>query len=217
MQNILIIEDTLKHQAAARAQFPEAVVVNYDEAYELLRDARHGDYSAILTDLHFKTERNRIIPAMPFGPQFERNDGAIGKEFPFGLCFALKGVELGIPVVIVSDADHHSDMVTAMLDMMGFLVQPRGGKDEKRHFIKGGGRGPESFSWENRVQNPRLISKMSNCPKAEDMHWNGDEIVSAPPVKPEPYTEQGWKTYANSQVKDWREAHRLLSAVMAES
>lgn len=214
---LMIIEDTKKHQAAAQAQFPEAVVVNYDEAYELLSDARLGDYSAILTDLHFKTEESRSIPAMPFGPKYHKNNVAIGKEFPFGLCFALKGVELGIPVALVSDANHHSDLVTAMLDMMGSVVQPRENRPEQRHFIKGPGHGPEAFSWENRVQNPRFVAKMLNCPTAKDMRWDGDGIVPYPPTQPETYSEEAWGAYANSQVKDWREALRVLTAVMAES
>lgn len=214
---ILIIEDSAKHQAAARAQFREAVVVNYDEAYGLLRKAKPGDYSAILTDLHFKTERNRIIPAMPFGPQFERNDWAIGQEFPFGLCFVLRGVELGIPAMLVSDANHHADLVTAMLDMMGFLVEPGEGDTDQRCFIKGPGEGPESFRWENRVQNPKFIAKMMNCPMAEDMHWDGDKIVKEPPTRPAQYSEEGWRSYANSQVKNWRVALRLLTAVLADA
>lgn len=202
---LLIIEDTQKHQAAARVQFPEAVVVNYDEAFQLLHDALPGDYSAILTDLHFKVEMDRALPAAPF--TYAGNFEAIGRQLPFGLAFLLKAVELGCPAVLVSDANHHTDLVTAMLDMMGFLIKPRANRAEQRHYLKGAGEGSEAYAWENRIQNPRFVAKLIQCPMSEDMHWDGEKIVLAPMFEGQ----------YDTQVKDWREAHRLLTAVLAES
>ncbi|MEK7642226.1 MAG: hypothetical protein AAB392_00305, partial [Patescibacteria group bacterium] len=117
---LLIIEDTKKHQASARVQLPEAKVVNYSEAYEILQGARPGEISAILTDLHFKVEETeRGLGGAPFSPSYKETMAAIGKQMPFGLAFVLKGVELQTPVVLYSDIDHHSDLITGLLDMFG--------------------------------------------------------------------------------------------------
>ena len=59
--------------AAARTQFPEAIIANYDEAFKLLKSARPGQFSAILTDLHFKIEELRKIPSAPFVYNYKNN------------------------------------------------------------------------------------------------------------------------------------------------
>ncbi len=220
---LLIIEDSSKHQAAARVQLPEATVVNYDEAYELLRDARPGDYAAILTDLHFKTEESRSLPAMPFGPKWGNNNEAVGKEFPFGLAFVLKGVELNTPVALVSDGNHHNDLIIAMLDIMGHIVVPRKG-DDMRPYIK---HCAEKWDWEKRVKNPRFLLLadlgLAGGMWAEDMHWGGEEIVPEPmpEFKPPHYKDPSYedynKGYWGMKVKNWRKALDLLVAVQSES
>jgi hypothetical protein len=195
---LLIIEDTKMHQMAARVQFPEAVVANYDEAYKLLKDARPGDFSAILSDLHFKIEINRTIPNAQFNSK-EKMD-AIGTQMPFGLAFVLKGVELDTPVALVSDVDHHSDLVTGLLDMMGTRGFYPGRKDA--------------------IPNPKFLLLRDLCPKAKDMYWNGSAIVQEPlPVYPSPcnnqQSEDYWKSMEGKEdVKDWRDALRQLTELM---
>ena len=198
---LLIIEDTLRHQAAAKAQLPEAKIVNYDEAYKILRNARPGEISGILTDLHFKVERDRKIPNAPFHYSYEKNMAAIGTEMPFGLAFVLKGVELQAPVVLYSDIDHHSDLVTGLLDMFGHRgCYPRrdGGEndlilDSKFFLLRDGG-----------------------CRMAEDMHWDGEKIVQEPMPPTPKYGEDAesraaWKAHFEKRVKDWRIALKALS------
>ncbi len=188
---LLIIEDSTHHQAAARTQFPEAVVVNYDEAYTLLKGARPGQFSAILTDLHFKIEESRKIPSAPFAGCYKNNMGAIGKEEKFGLAFVLKGIELNTPVALVSEVDHHSDLTTGLLNMLGSdgLFPYEGGSDDP-------------------IPNPKFLLLRDNCPRAEDMHWDGTQIVLEAPPK------DFWKSDVVKMVKDWREALRQLMKVM---
>ena len=197
---MLIIEDTLRHQMAAQAQFPEAQVVNYDEAYKILRIARPGDFSAILTDLHFRIERGRRIPAAPFSGSYEKNVAAIGTEMPFGLAFVLKAVELRTPCILYSDMDHHSDLVTGLLDMFGSV----------RAFSEDG---ISSFypSSADRVPDSRFfIFTDGDCVMAKDMYWDGVKIVS----EPLPSTAVTGQTKHCEQVKDWRRAHHLLTMLM---
>jgi hypothetical protein len=182
---LLIIEDTLMHQAAAETQFPEAIVVSYDVAYEILRSARPGDYSAILTDMHFKVEQGRVIPSAPFDPHYPQNMAAIGQQLPFGLAFVLKGVELDTPVALVSDVDHHSDLFTGLLDMLG---------DDG--FYPGHA---------TRVPNLRFLLLRDTCPMAKDMYWDGSQIVQGNSEK---------ISYKNL-VKDWRVALRELTELFA--
>jgi len=204
---ILIIEDTLKHQIAARTQFPEAKVVNYDEAYELLHDARPGDFSAILSDLHFKIEEKRTIPAAPFDPHYQENMAAIGTQMPFGIAFVLKGVELGCPVALYSDLSHHSDLFTGLLDMFGGV---KWFKD-----------GPSSCfpSGNDKVSNPKfVIFTDSDCAMANDMHWDGTKIVVDPiPPTPDYNDKEAYKAHWEKPVKDWRNVHRQLMAVMQKT
>ena len=198
----LIIEDSIKHQMAAKAQLPEATVVNYDEAYKALRASRPGDFSGIITDLHFKIERNRTIPSAPFDHVYPKNMAAIGIELPFGLAFVLKGVELRTPVVLYSDTDHHSDLVTGLLDMFG-----RGGCYPRR---EGGER--------DAILDPRFLPLCDcGCRMAEDMHWDGERILlePMPPTPPwindEAEREAAWGAHWGKQVKDWRVAFAALS------
>ena len=200
---LLIIEDTKKHQEAARIQFPEAKVVNYDEAYKILSRARPGEIQAILTDLHFKVEEKRIIPSAPFAACYKENCDAIGKLLPFGLAFVLKAVELQSPVVLYSDRDHHSDLVTGLLDMFG-----RGGRYPWR---KGGESDP--------IPDPKFFLLCdSGCRMAEDMHWDGKKIVLEPmPKDPPSYEDKvAWNAHWDKRVKDWRIALRAIAPSQGE-
>lgn len=215
MKKMLIIEDTLRHQMAAQMQFPEAKVVNYDEAYKLLHGARPGDFSAILTDLHFKIEKSRRIPAAPFDPHYPQNMAAIGTQMPFGLAFVLKGVELGVPVALVSDVNHHEDLVTGLLDMFGHLYGDKNGI-----FIGYRPRGGSYSDGVQRMPNPRFLLLRDACPMAEDMHWDGTQIIREPfPPKEQ---EETWDQFqervkSKAEVKDWRQALSSLTRLMSDN
>jgi len=193
---LLIIEDTLRHQMAAKVQLPEAKVVNYDEAYRILQKARPGDFSGIITDLHFKIEIDREIPSAPFC-SYENNYKAIGTQMPFGLAFVLKGVELKTPVVLYSDLDHHSDLITGLLDMFGHRgYYPAGDCSEK-----------------NLIPDPRFALNCDcSCRMAGDMHWDGDKILHEPmPETPDYKDKEAWKAHWEKRVKDWRVALQSLN------
>ena len=164
---ILIIEDTLRHQEAARVQLSEVEVeiVNYDKAYRLLKKARPGTFSAIISDLHFKIEEERGVADAPFDPCYPRNMEAIGTEIPFGLAFVLKAVELQTPVVLYSDTNHHEDLTAGLMDIFGY-----------------NGFYPSDFGKETKdpIKDPEFLPLCGyDCRMAEDMHWDGQKIVLA--------------------------------------
>lgn len=194
---LLIIEDSPKHQMAAKAQLPEATVVNYDEAYRILEKARPGEIAGIITDLHFKIEIDRTIPSAPFA-SYENNYKAIGTQMPLGLAFVLKGVELQTPVVLYSDLDHHSDLMTGLLDMFG-----RNG-----YYRCSGGLKKDP------IPDPMFTLNCDcSCSMAEDMHWDGEKIIHEPrPEAPSHNEDEGvWKAHREKRVKDWRIALQSLN------
>ena len=179
---------------AAKTQFPEAKVVNYDEAYKILEQAQPGEISAILTDLHFKVEVNRIIPSAGF--YYPENLEAIGKQLPFGLAFVLKGIELQTPVVLYSDTDHHSDLVTGLMDMFGRNDQ---------------------------ISDPKfLLLRDGGCEMAKDMYWDGKGIVCEELPSCAGGSHEIWEQYhekmkGKEKVKDWRHALNQLSELTQKS
>lgn len=200
---LLIIEDTMRHQAAARIQLPEARVVNYDEAYRILEKARPGELSAILTDLHFKVERAKGLGGAAFAPCYPKNMEAIGKEMPFGLAFVLKAVELQTPTVLYSDIDHHSDLITGFLDMLG-----RGGRYPWRKDRE-----------EDPIPDPRFaLLRDGGCIMAKDMYWDGEKIVCEQLPSYGDGSGKAWDEYREKMkgkelVKDWRVAFRALTTL----
>ncbi len=182
---ILIIEDTLRHQEAAKAQMPEALVVNYNEAYEILAKAKPGQFSAILTDMYFKVEGETHLGGASYEPGYTSNPtilGSVGKEMPFGFAFALKAIELGIPVAIMSDLNHHDDFMAGMMDFF------------------------------TNVENPKFVSLCDGrCEFSTSMCWDGEKIV----VREVPRDDHSGEEYFHKatgvwSVKNWEYALQEL-------
>lgn len=193
MTKILIIEDSPKNQAAAKMQMPDATVVNYDEAFNLFRDAHPESYDAVLTDLFFMVERNRVIHPSPFSSSYPGNIAMIGTEQSFGLAFALKAVELGIPSAIVTDTNHHSSVFTGLLDMFAIFFPLEG--DSGWRVSTGGGNLKKIDGLRPLV----VVLHDLKCPFAEDMHYDGSKIVMKASAD---HTQR---------VKDWRQVLKIVS------
>jgi len=219
-KKILIIEDSVSHQTAARVQIPDAIVVNYNEAFDLLRKSTVlEEYSVVLTDLLFLVEEDKLISPAPFS--YPINRAMIGTEQPLGMFFALRGKELGLPTAVVTDGDHHSNLFVGLLDMFGQFRKKN--RYEEAHYNLGRKGLPGGIDVP--VPDPRLsILYESQYLTADDMYW--DETTSRLVVgslqvlmseqecanealpKNERYCVpkyHGWKA-----VKDWRQALNVI-------
>jgi hypothetical protein len=215
---VLVIEDSAHHQAAACAQLPDAIVVNYDEAFRLLRDTSAREkYAAVLTDLFFLVEKDRVIDPAPFSKaHYPQNCAMIGTEQPFGMFFAMKGRELGLPTAVVTNGNHHSNLFIGLLDMFGRMIS----RDE--YAVK-----PELGDWVSIPDPGFSILYESQYPTAKDMYWDEslEKLVmsSAAAICEEQDrawlalpSDEGVKTEVHhgwKYVKDWRVA---LATVLRE-
>ncbi len=107
---ILVIDDYLGNIATAHdtlVSFDYSVCTTVQEAYDILNSDEKFD--AVLTDLF-----------MPLGSfrggmrQYESPD----YELPAGLVFALKAIDKGARCVICTDANHHTDRICSLLDLI---------------------------------------------------------------------------------------------------
>lgn len=98
---ILVIDDARWNCLSAellRTETDKVTVVSSIEEAQFALSINVGGYDAVLTDLF-----------MP---------GANGSEMPAGLVFALKAVGNGVRAVVCTDADHHSDELCKLLDLL---------------------------------------------------------------------------------------------------
>lgn len=117
---ILVIDDSVSNQAAAKAQLSGhevTVVGSYDEGRDLLatededgipREGKH-DFEVVLVDLLMPASRHR-----------QGNEGSrfVGQEMPVGIFLALLAAKTGAKyVAVLTDSDHHSHPASACLDV----------------------------------------------------------------------------------------------------
>ncbi len=212
-KKVLIIEDSIQHQTAARKQLPDAVVVNYNEAFDLLcpSDA-YEKYQAVLTDLFFLVERDKYINPSPFRG-YPKNEAMLDTEQPFGMFFALKGRELGLPTAVVTDGDHHSNLFVGLLDMFGSY--------RKKGYILGFGITAE----ERLIPDPGFaVLYESKYPIADDMYWDilNKSLVMGSFKNIQDEESRNYDSYSEfikvfeskwKPVKDWR---RALDVILRE-
>lgn len=108
---ILVIDDERRNTLSAATLLPGQVTIadSVQTAYNLLE----GDekFDAVLTDL--------FMPLGSFrGSMDTRRYGRPSDNLPAGLVFALKAANKGIRTVICTDADHHSDWICSLLDLL---------------------------------------------------------------------------------------------------
>lgn len=108
--DILVIEDTDKHQESAREQFKDHKLVlarNYEEGRSALESGYH--YNVLLTDL-----------MMPKGGS--ETMGSEGMKYifdllPFGFPLAFLAAKIWTPYIgIVTDVNHHDHPISAAID-----------------------------------------------------------------------------------------------------
>jgi len=108
---ILVIEDTEKNIDSAKSTLPGhdvTICTSIQTAFSTLRDGQQ-QFDVLLTDL--------FLPIGEFRGMVYPYSKPLG-ELPAGLVFALKAVNLGMSVVIVTDTDHHKDWICTLLDLL---------------------------------------------------------------------------------------------------
>ena len=114
---ILVVEDTEKHQEAARVllkEYSTDIVSTFDEAMALLAGAgaieKEKEYDVVLTDLFYTQGQGRM----------QSNRSLANEQMPFGFPLALIAVSRKVPYIgIVTDANHHDHpMAYAALDFV---------------------------------------------------------------------------------------------------
>lgn len=111
--DILVIEDTAKHQESAKEQFKGhtlTIAKNYEEGKKHLETASiHRRYHVLLTDLMMPKGGRETM-----GPEGMKY---IFDLLPFGFPLALLAAKIRIPYIgIVTDVNHHDHPLSAAID-----------------------------------------------------------------------------------------------------
>ncbi len=111
--DILVVEDTEKHQESAKEQFKDhtlTIAKSYEEGKKHLDTASiHSRYHVLLTDLMMlKGSRETMSPE---GMKY------IFDLLPFGFPLAFHAARIRIPYIgIVTDVNHHDHPISAAID-----------------------------------------------------------------------------------------------------
>ncbi len=109
---ILVIDDAKRNIASARLTLQGHDVTTADsiqQAYDILRGA--ATFDAVLTDL--------FLPLGSFrGSMNTQAYDRPSSDLPAGLVFAVKAANKGIRTVLCTDANHHTDWICAILDLL---------------------------------------------------------------------------------------------------
>lgn len=116
---ILVIEDTLKHQASAKtglAGHKLTVATGYEEAMEILGKEK---FDIVLTDLQLPMSSRTLGP----------NAFKLGQLVPYGIMLMIEAAHQGAKrVAVVTDLNHHADWLSAAFDHFRYPVQIEGAK-----------------------------------------------------------------------------------------
>ena len=108
---ILVIDDARRNTLSAASLLSGDVKIadTIKQAYEILHSGETFD--AVLAYL--------FMPLGYFrGAMNTRDYDRPSSDLPAGLVFALKAAQMGIRTVICTDADHHSDWICSLLDLL---------------------------------------------------------------------------------------------------
>lgn len=112
--NVLIVDDSHEHlQTAAERLIGQGIlpIDSSKRALELLKledGSEKSSIDAVLTDLNMKPER--------MYPSLNLDQYGLNEEVPAGISVMFEATKRGIPVAIVTDANHHMDWFSAMFD-----------------------------------------------------------------------------------------------------
>ena len=107
---VLIVDDSQANLTLAMQVLPGqqiALVTSVGDALRLLR-LKGKTFNAVLTDMH--------MPPDAFYGSLNLDSYGIKETVPCGFAIMLEATQRGIPVAVVTDANHHQDWVSAMFD-----------------------------------------------------------------------------------------------------
>lgn len=107
---VLIVDDNRDNLALAMHVLPGqqmAPVERVEDAVRLLR-LEGRTFNAVLTDMHMRPDRL-------YG-SLNLDSYGVSETIPYGFAVILEATKRGIPVAVVTDANHHADWVSAMFD-----------------------------------------------------------------------------------------------------
>ncbi len=169
---ILVIDDAQRNIASVSLTLSGHTVTTADtiqRAYDFLKSG--APFDAVLTDL--------FLPLGSFrGAMNIRDYDLPSGDLPVGLVFAIKAANRGIRTVVCTDANHHTDWICAVLDLLYgdageskriAYVESRGASlkgvwDEKKQQIvlDANGRGPIIKDWGAAMKRSRLFPELGN-------------------------------------------------------
>ena len=110
---ILVIDDVqenLKSASNLLTGHELTLAGDIDTAYKALQKQ---SFDIVLTDLNLPIAGSQHAQRVAAHRSIDET-----QEAPVGLVFAIKAANKGIPVVIVSDSDHHQDIFCSLLDLL---------------------------------------------------------------------------------------------------
>ncbi|EKD64547.1 MAG: hypothetical protein ACD_50C00345G0003 [uncultured bacterium] len=134
---ILVVENDPKHQQSARETLADhdlTIATSIGEAWKM----ELGAFDAVLTDLYLPTANIPFQCCLPSekGPDGEwytpgwvtkyhpwegspcSTEEKVSSEIPAGLVFALTAANIGVRTLILTDTDHHRDVLVGLLDLL---------------------------------------------------------------------------------------------------
>lgn len=110
---VLIVDDSKENLAIAMHVLVGqqiCPVQSLEDALKLLR-LEGKTFDVVLTDMHMPPDKTYQSLSVDYYY-------GIGETVPYGFAVMLEATQRGIPVAIVTDANHHKDWVSAMFDHM---------------------------------------------------------------------------------------------------
>lgn len=129
---ILVIDDQERNRVSAQELLGEehdlTVIGSIEDVYQRYcsrygsdSDNRWTEFDLVMTDL--------FMPVGEYtGAMNTRDHARPTGEIPVGLVFALSAMNAGVPVILLTDMNHHEDWVRSLMDIMIRFDQPRQGK-----------------------------------------------------------------------------------------
>lgn len=106
---VLVIDDLLENLEFARAVLDGRHEVTLAHGFvEGMRVIGEKKFDAVLCDMH--------MPPNKHYPSYNMDNAPIGSTLPYGFFSVFEVTAKGMPIVIVTDGNHHSDWVSAGLD-----------------------------------------------------------------------------------------------------
>lgn len=107
---VLIIDDKKENLARAMYLLPGQQILPVDSFEMAMNMMKGGGFDAVLTDLHMPPDKGYVAVSLDSYP--------LGADEPVGMSVVFEATRLGMPVAVVTDANHHLSWFTAMFSRM---------------------------------------------------------------------------------------------------